>query len=62
MKNKIAETDFEFRIYTEKGKGVKIQKTKGSGDFRKLTDLSKPQVDSSQYNNFLTVLEKNMKK
>ena len=39
MKNKIKETDFEFRIYTEKGKKVGVKRVRGgrsNHDFRKI--------------------------
>jgi len=34
MKSKIGDTDFEFRIYTEKSKKVNIKRWKGGNDFR----------------------------
>lgn len=39
MKSKIGDTDFEFRIYSEKGKKISIRRSKGGNDFRMLTEL-----------------------
>jgi hypothetical protein len=62
MKNPIKETDFEFRIYSEKGKRIGIKRLKGTNDFRGLEEKTVKNIDKGQYEEFLSLVEKNVKK
>lgn len=66
MKNKIKETDFEFRIYTEVGKRVNVRRVRGGkgnhNDFKKLKELESEEVDGKLYGEFLGLLEKHIPK
>ncbi len=57
MKNPILESDFEFRIYSDKD--VSIKKIKGTNNsFRPIPDSTAAEVDKAPYAAFLELLAK----
>ena len=56
MKNKIKETDFEFRIYSEKNKRINIKRSKGNRDFKLLQEISMSEIERGQYDRMLSLL------
>jgi hypothetical protein len=57
MKNNILESDFQFRIYSDKS--VTIKKIKGPDNkFRPMEDPASNEVDKAAYDSFLDLMQK----